>query len=164
VEHRLVTHAAITSVQEALEKGVPDQLGVQLGNVIKNLLVRDSAHHLFLLVTPGMKRVNLRKVAATLGVSHLSMARLDEAQGIFGAHKGAVSLFDLLKMSSTSEISVEAIVDKSITAIDGDVAFPAGAANRSVVIAAQDVEKVATAIGETSGQTTRTETIDAAQW
>jgi hypothetical protein len=163
-EHRFVRHSAITSVQEALEKGVPEQLGMPLSNVIKNLLVRDAQHNLFLLVTPGMKRVNLRKVAKTLGASHLSMARLDEAQGIFGEHKGSVSLFDLMKMNEASAPSVTVVADADIPAIEGDIAFPAGAMNQSVVIAAADFERIAAALGQTSGQSVRFETIDAAQW
>lgn len=171
IEHRFVHHAAITSVQEALEKGVPAQLGIPLDNTIKNLLLRNSKHELFLLVVPGMKRVNLHALAQALGVSHLSMARLDEARGLFGAHKGSVSLFDVLKepvmvagaeesgvessgsgtdsvdaVVAVAGVTVTLIVDESITNIAGFIAFPAGSDTESVLVPASAITTIVEAL------------------
>lgn len=151
VEHRFVHHAAVTSVQESLERGVPAQLGIPLDNVIKNLLVRDSQHRLFLLVASRMRNVNLRRLAQSLGTSHLSMARLDEAHGLFGKHKGSVSLFDLLKQTSATNeaenLDISIVVDEGIRNISGEIAFAAGSDTESVLFPASEISRVAEAVG-----------------
>jgi hypothetical protein len=154
IEHRFVRHAPITSVQEALEKGVPAQLGISLENVMKNLLVRDSQHRLFLLVAPGMNRVNLRVLARQLHLSHLSMARLDEARGLFGEHKGAVSLFDVLT-PKPENVEVTLVVDEDIAQMTGEIAFPAGSDRESVVIPADHFASVVEEVGAQSGTPTQ---------
>lgn len=160
VEHRFVRHSAITSVQDALEKGVPTQLGIPLGSVVKNLVLRDTAHKLYLLVTLGLARVNLHKLSQTLGASHLSMARLDEAHGMFGTHKGTVSLFDVLDLDSTErEVALEVVVDTAVSEIEGDIAFPAGSGEESVLFAAADLGKVTHEIGSRASVSMRFETL-----
>lgn len=153
VSHRFVQHAAITSVKDALEKGIPEQLGIPLENVVKNLLLKDSRHNLYLLVTAGMTRVNLRTVAALLETTHLSMAHLDEAKGLFGIYKGTVSLFDLVGSDTddnSNDVSVTLVLDGVLETIKGDIAFPTGSNEESVLIHASDLRGIVEEIGSWS--------------
>jgi hypothetical protein len=160
VKHHFARHSAITSVQDALEKGVPTQLGIPLGNVVKNLVLRDTSHKLYLLVTAGLARVNLHKLSRTLGVSHLSMARLDEAHGMFGTHKGTVSLFDVLALEGARQpVALSVVVDAAVSEIEGEIAFPAGSGEESVLFAAADLGKVAHEIGSRASVSMRFETL-----
>ncbi len=78
----------------------------------KNLFLRDpKSERLFLVVSPEESRVDLKALAARLGVKRLSFGSPERLDAVLGLTPGSVTL---LAMVRDSEQAVELVVDESI--------------------------------------------------
>ncbi|MBL0670278.1 prolyl-tRNA synthetase associated domain-containing protein [Aeromonas hydrophila] len=78
----------------------------------KNLFLRDpKSERLFLVVTPEESRVDLKALAAALGVKRLSFGSPERLESVLGLIPGAVTL---LAMVRDREKAVELVVDETI--------------------------------------------------
>ncbi|MCH4209975.1 YbaK/EbsC family protein [Bifidobacterium sp.] len=138
-------HAPITSVQEALESGVLGELGITAGDIVKNLLLNDTAGECYLLVAPGMGRTDLKSMARHIGSTRLSFASLKTFGTVFGPSKGHVTLFDLLDDDDRIR-NVHLVLDARVAKIAGNTAFHVGTNTVSVLVRAADTPTIASAI------------------
>ena len=107
ISYQRVDHPAVFTVAEA-EALVPDMPG----NNTKNLFVKNkkSTRH-FLVVVGYDKRVDLKKLAAALGVKKLGFASPDRLFEYLGITPGAVSL---LAMANDTAGAVEIVIDEQV--------------------------------------------------
>lgn len=102
-----VDHPPVYTVAEAIEK-VPPISGAET----KNLFVRDrKAKRHFLVVVGYAKSVDLKGLAATLGVKKLGFASPERLKEHLGVEPGSVSLLAIL---NDTEGVVEVIVDQAV--------------------------------------------------
>lgn len=146
--YRVEHHAPITSIQEAMESGLLSDLGMTAGSMVKNLLLTDTTGECYLLVAPGIGRVDLKGMARHLGCTRLSFASLKTFGAVFGTSKGQVAMFDLLDDDERVN-RVHLIVDSRVALIPGDTAFHIDSNTVSVLVRAQDVPVIARTIQPT---------------
>ncbi|MCI1635494.1 YbaK/EbsC family protein [Bifidobacterium sp.] len=143
--YRIQQHAPITSIQEAMESGVLIDLGITVNSTVKNLLLSSSDGNCYLLVAPGMGRVDLKDVAKQIASKRLSFASLNTFGTVFGESKGQVTLFDLLD-SNERVRKVQLVLDSRVSKIVGNTAFHIGSNHVSALVKAEDVPTIAKAI------------------
>lgn len=104
-------HEAIFTIEELDKKGM-----YQRGEICKNLFLRDgSGKRHFLVVTPGHKEVDLKKVRAQIGSSRLSFGSAERLMNCLGLTQGSVSPFGVL---NDKERRVELVFDKDLVNMD----------------------------------------------
>lgn len=142
VEHRLVQHEAVMTVEESVTKGVLAQIGDADHHVLKNLLLQEKKGRLFLLIARGDQRVDLKLLASELGSKRLSFAKPETVAEAFGTRSGAVSLFDMLAAPAHAHLAIDA----GIFDLTGTTGFHAGSNTSTVVFKIADLATVAGAI------------------
>ena len=73
-------------------EGVAEDLGVPAAQVIKAMIVQRSDRQFVLMVTPGDRRLSLKKVGAVLNDKNLALATERDVQRVTGYQVGAVSV------------------------------------------------------------------------
>lgn len=120
VEHQVVTHGRVRSLEEAAEAR-----GLQPAAVIKTMVVRrDENDYLFVLV-PGDRRIDWPRLRDHLDERRLSMPDPEEALAVTGYRPGTITPF-----GSTRDWPV--IIDERLTS--GDVSIGAGRHGWSITI------------------------------
>jgi len=100
-------HAAVFTSEQA-RRLVPPLKGASA----KNLFLRDrKGHRHFLLSFPDDKRLDLKSLAACLGLSGLSLASPERLQKYLGISPGAVSVLALV---NDPDAYVEVLMDKDL--------------------------------------------------
>jgi Cys-tRNA(Pro) deacylase len=124
LEHRVVRHGPVSSLEEAAEKR-----GLSPGQVIKTMVVRrGEGDYLFVLV-PGDRNISWPKLRRHLGVNRLSMPDADEAREVTGYARGTIT-----PLGSTHEWPV--IADSTLV---GDVSLGGGAHGVSLTVGIADL-------------------------
>ncbi len=104
-------HPAVFTVAEALEL-VPEMPGAET----KNLFVKNKkGTRMFLVIVGYDKKVDLKSLAAVLGVKRLGFCSPDRLMQYLGVIPGAVSL---LAMVNDTESAVEVVIDEAIWAAE----------------------------------------------
>ncbi|MGO1591741.1 MAG: YbaK/EbsC family protein [Ancrocorticia sp.] len=142
IDHRLVRHAPVMTVEESMTNGVAAQIGSDDHHVLKNLLLQEKKGMLILLIARGDQRVDLKLVATEIGSKRLSFAKPETVEHAFGTRSGAVSLFDMLDAPA----HVHLAIDSGIFDLTGTTGFHAGSNDSTVVFKVSDLPAVAAAI------------------
>lgn len=117
IAYQRCDHPAVFTVAEAAEL-VPQMPGAKA----KNLFLRDAhSSRLFLVVVPYEKRVDLTRLAATLGLRKLRFASAEELLACLGVTAGAVSMLALV---TDTERRAELVVDEAVWQADAVQCHP----------------------------------------
>ncbi|MGB1252868.1 MAG: prolyl-tRNA synthetase associated domain-containing protein [Candidatus Promineifilaceae bacterium] len=134
IEYDRVDHPPVYTVAEAQEK-VPPIAGAET----KNLFIRTKKGNRHFLVVIGYdKSVDLKKLAAALGVKRLGFASPDRLMTYLGIKPGSVSLLAIL---NDTDAAVEVIVDRAVWDADRLKCHPLVNTN-TLSIARSDVERI----------------------
>ncbi|MGL5093180.1 MAG: prolyl-tRNA synthetase associated domain-containing protein [Aeromonas sobria] len=107
IRYQRIDHPPVFTCEEA-SKLLPDLPAAKT----KNLFLRDpKSERLFLVVSPEESRVDLKALAAKLGVKRLSFGSPERLDAVLGLTPGSVTL---LAMVRDSEQAVELVVDETI--------------------------------------------------
>jgi Cys-tRNA(Pro) deacylase len=128
VDHEVVAHGRVSSVEEAAERR-----GLPVSSVIKSIVVRRAeGEHVFVLV-PGDRVIDWAKLRTHLGERRLSMTDADEALAITGYVRGTIT-----PLGSSSPLPV--VVDRLLAS--GPVSIGAGAAGVSVTLGGESLVRI----------------------
>ena len=136
IKYERVDHPPVYTVAEAQEK-VPPLAGAET----KNLFVRTrKGNRHFLVVIGYNKSVDLKGLAAALGVKRLGFASPERLMTYLGIKPGSVSLLSIL---NDTDATVEVVVDRAVWEADRLKCHPL--VNTSTLsIARVDVERIMT--------------------
>ncbi|MEK0306239.1 YbaK/EbsC family protein [Bifidobacterium favimelis] len=131
VPWRLVRHPAIGTVEEGLDAGVADLLGIAACDLSKCLLLEDAGGALVLVVAPALVRPDLKAVRLVAGTRRLHLAPPDRLRGSLGSVPGSVSLFDLICHPGTV---TTVVLEEGLVLGRGETALHAGTNRASILI------------------------------
>ncbi|MGY3916480.1 prolyl-tRNA synthetase associated domain-containing protein [Aeromonas australiensis] len=110
----------------------------------KNLFLRDpKSERLFLVVTPEESRVDLKRLAAMIGVKRLSFGSPERLDAALGLTPGSVTL---LAMVRDREKSVELVVDEAIWQAEQVQCHPL-VNTATLIVRLDDVRRLLTHLG-----------------
>jgi Ala-tRNA(Pro) deacylase len=139
IPYERVDHPAVYTCEQA-ERLVPLMPGADT----KNLLVRDKKGRRHFLVVLGFeKAVDLKELAAVLGVTGLSFASPERLMKHLGIEPGSVSL---LAVVNDTERAVEVILDEDLWKVDILKCHPL-VNTSTLAIRRADIEKILTVTG-----------------
>ena len=128
---RVVQHPPLDTIDQGMELGIADLLGLSVENLSKFLLLEDAGGLLILLVAKGIVRLDLRQVREVVGCRRLHMASAATLRQCLDTVPGRVSLLDLVD----SQGQVDTVVlDGNLTATDEQTALPLGSDEVSVCL------------------------------
>ena len=128
---RVVRHPPLDTIDQGLELGIADILGLPAENLSKFLLLEDVGGLLILLVAKGITRPDLRQVRALVGCRRLHMASAATLRECLDTVPGRVSLLDLVGHRGKVDTVV---LDGNLTATDRQTALPLGSDDISVCL------------------------------
>lgn len=110
-------HSAVFTVEQVNDLAIP-----MPGIHTKNLFLRDKkGTHMFLLVAPGDKAIDLKAIANTLGVNNLSFGSAERLQNHLGITAGSVSVLALINDTNGQ---VQVIFDQEVWQAEAITAHP----------------------------------------
>ncbi len=110
IPYQRIDHAPVFTCEEA-SRLLPKLPKLPAAKT-KNLFLRDpKSERLFLVVTPEESRIDLKALAAALGVKRLSFGSPERLESVLGLTPGSVTL---LAMVRDREKAVELVVDETI--------------------------------------------------
>ena len=128
---RVVRHPPLDTIDQGLELGIADILGLPAENLSKFLLLEDVGGLLILLVAKGITRPDLRQVRALVGCRRLHMASAATLRECLDTVPGRVSLLDLV--GHRGKVGT-VVLDGNLTATDRQTALPLGSDDISVCL------------------------------
>ena len=128
---RLVQHPPLDTIDQGMELGIADLLGLSIENLSKFLLLEDAGGLLILLVAKGIERPDLRQVREVVGCRRLHMASAATLRQCLDTVPGRVSLLDLVGHHGQVDTVV---LDGNLTATDEQTALPLGSDDVSVCL------------------------------
>ena len=130
---RVVQHPPLDTIDQGMELGIADLLGLSVENLSKLLLLEDAGGLLILLVARGIRRPDLRQVRAVVGCRRLHMASAATLSECLGTVPGRVSLLNLV--GHRGQVNT-VVLDGNLTATDEQTALPLGSDDVSVCLPA----------------------------
>lgn len=95
IAYELVEHKAVYTVEEAMAE-LPNR------TEIKNLFIQDDkGKSQYLVIMPGLKRLNLAQLAEDLGEKKVRFCSPEKVENMLGVKPGSVSIFCCLDPNST---------------------------------------------------------------
>ena len=128
---RVVQHPPLDTIDQGMELGIADLLGLSVENLSKFLLLEDAGGLLILLVARGIRRPDLRQVRAVVGCRRLHMASAATLSECLGTVPGRVSLLDLV--GHRGQVNT-VVLDGNLTATDEQTALLLGSDDVSVCL------------------------------
>ena len=128
---RLVQHPPLDTIDQGMELGIADLLGLSAENLSKFLLLEDVGGLLILLVAKGIVQPDLRQVREVVGCRRLHMASAATLRQCLDTVPGRVSLLDLVGHHGQVDTVV---LDGNLTATDEQTALPLGSDDVSVCL------------------------------
>ena len=128
---RVAQHPPLDTIDQGMELGIADLLGISIENLSKFLLLEDAGGLLILLVAKGIERPDLRQVREVVGCRRLHMASAATLRQCLDTVPGRVSLLDLVGHRGQVDTVV---LDGSLTATDEQTALPLGSDDVSVCL------------------------------
>ena len=128
---RVAQHPPLDTIDQGMELGIADLLGLSIENLSKFLLLEDAGGLLILLVAKGIERPDLRQVRAVVGCRRLHMASAATLRQCLDTVPGRVSLLDLVDRQGQVDTVV---LDGNLTATDEQTALPLGSDEVSVCL------------------------------
>lgn len=86
IAYRMVHHGPVSSAEEAAEKR-----GISIGQLAKTLVVRVEDGQYVMVLVPGDRGMDYRKLRSHLGVRRLSMPDPEEALSATGYRRGTIT-------------------------------------------------------------------------
>jgi Ala-tRNA(Pro) deacylase len=108
IAHRTVSHPPVLTVDAARE-----HTGHLPGGHCKSLFLKDKKGGLWLLVCLDHRRIDMGRLAKTIGSPRLSFGQPDLLQAVLGVTPGAVTPFALIK---DRELRVQPLLDQAMLA------------------------------------------------
>lgn len=139
--HLLESNQARFRVIEHLPEGKSDLVakirGTSPGQGAKAMLCRskDSAELYALVILPGDRKLDFKKVAEVLGIKKATLASPEEAMALTGNVIGAIPPF--------ADPGIRLLVDQDLVNVYEEIAFNAGRLDRSMVLNTQDYLRIA---------------------
>ena len=130
---RVVQHPPLDTIDQGMELGIADLLGLSVENLSKFLLLEDAGGLLILLVAKGIVRPDLRQVREVVGCRRLHMASAATLRQCLDTVPGRVSLLDLVDHQDQVDTVV---LDGNLIATDQQTALPLGSDDVSVCLPA----------------------------
>ena len=131
IDWRVVQHPPLDTIDQGMELGIADLLGLSVENLSKFLLLEDAGGLLILLVVRGIRRPDLRQVREVVGCRRLHMASAATLRQCLDTVPGRVSLLDLVDRQGQVDTVV---LDGNLTATDEQTALPLGSDEVSVCL------------------------------
>ena len=128
---RVAQHPPLDTIDQGMELGIADLLGLSIENLSKFLLLEDAGGLLILLVAKGIERPDLRQVRAVVRCRRLHMASAATLRQCLDTVPGRVSLLDLVGHRGQVDTVV---LDGNLTATDEQTALPLGSDDVSVCL------------------------------
>ena len=128
---RVVQHPPLDTIDQGMELGIADPLGLSVENLSKFLLLEDAGRLLILLVAQGIRRPDLRQVREVVGCRRLHMAPAATLRQRLDTVPGRVSLLDLVDYRGQVDTLV---LDGNLVATDQQTALPLGSDEVSVCL------------------------------
>ena len=128
---RVAQHPPLDTIDQGMELGIADLLGISIENLSKFLLLEDAGGLLILLVAKGIERPDLRQVREVVGCRRLHMASAATLRQCLDTVPGRVSLLDLVGHRGQVDTVV---LDGNLTATDEQTALPLGSDDVSVCL------------------------------
>ena len=128
---RVVQHPPLDTIDQGMELGIADLLGLSVENLSKFLLLEDAGGLLILLVAQGIRRPDLRQVREVVGCRRLHMAPAATLRQRLDTVPGRVSLLDLVDYRGQVDTVV---LDGNLVATDQQTALPLGSDEVSVCL------------------------------
>lgn len=128
---RVAQHPPLDTIDQGMELGIADLLGLSVENLFKFLLLEDAGGLLILLVSKGIVRPDLCQVREVVGCRRLHMASAATLRQCLDTVPGRVSLLDLAGHRGQVDTVV---LDGSLTATDEQTAMPLGSDDVSVCL------------------------------
>ena len=128
---RVAQHPPLDTIDQGMELGIADLLGLSIENLSKFLLLEDAGGLLILLVAKGIERPDLRQVRAVVGCRRLHMTSAATLRQCLDTVPGRVSLLDLVGHRGQVDTVV---LDGNLTATDEQTALPVGSDDVSVCL------------------------------
>lgn len=95
IDYELVKHKAVYTIEEAIAE-LPGR------TEIKNLFIQDDkGKRQYLVCMPGLKRLDLKVLAAELGEKRLRFCSPEKVENMLGVKPGSVSIFCCLNQNSS---------------------------------------------------------------
>lgn len=105
IDYELAEHKAVYTVEEAMAE-LPGR------TEIKNLFIQDDkGKRQYLVIMPGMKRLNLKQLAVDLDEKKVRFCSAEKVEAMLGVKPGSVSIFCCLNETSHH---VKVIVDEAL--------------------------------------------------
>ena len=127
----VVQHPPLDTIDQGMELGIADLLGLSVENLSKFLLLEDAGGLLILLVSKGIVRPDLHQVREVVGCRRLHMASAATLRQCLDTVPGRVSLLDLLDHQGQVDTVV---LDGNLIATDQQTALPLGSDDVSVCL------------------------------
>ena len=128
---RVAQHPPLDTIDQGMELGIADLLGLSIENISKFLLLEDVGGLLILLVAKGIVQPDLRQVREVVGCRRLHMASAATLRQCLDTVPGRVSLLDLVGHRGQVDTVV---LDGNLTATDEQTALPLGSDDVSVCL------------------------------
>ena len=128
---RVVQHPPLDTIDQGMELGIADLLGLSVENLSKSLLLEDAGGLPILLVAQGIRRPDLRQVRELVGCRRLHMAPAATLRQRLDTVPGRVSLLDLVDYRGQVDTVV---LDGNLVATDHQTALPLGSDEVSVCL------------------------------
>lgn len=107
IPYEIIKHAAVYTIDEAMAE--PALKGRE---EIKNLFIQDDkGKRQYLVVMPGLKKLNLKQLADDLGEKKVRFCSAEKVENMLGVKPGSVSLFCCLNPNSEH---VKIVFDKDL--------------------------------------------------
>lgn len=108
INYEELNHKAIYTVEDAINEDIPSKIN---GLECKNLFLKNKDNY-YLLFTLASKRVDLKNIAKSIGVNHLSFASLDELKLILSLDAGTVTPLGII---NDKENKVTILIDQELS-------------------------------------------------
>ena len=136
ISYELIEHKAVYTVEEAMAE-LPDR------TEIKNLFIQDDkGKRQYLVIMPGMKRLNLAQLAEDLGEKKVRFCSPEKVEHMLGVKPGSVSLFCCLNPNSHH---VKVIFDEELLK-EPDLGFHPIVNTATVFVPTDSIHKILAAL------------------
>ena len=132
IKFELVKHKAVYTVEEAMAE-LPGR------TEIKNLFIQDDkGKRQYLVIMPGMKRLDLKRLAEDLGEKKVRFCSPEKVENMLGVKPGSVSIFCCLNPNSHH---VKVIIDEELLS-EPDLGFHTIVNTATVFVPTASIHKI----------------------
>lgn len=132
IEYHTVTIGPVASAEEAAAAR-----GIELSQLIKTLVVRESDDQYYFVLIPGNGAIDWPKLRAHVGVSRLSMPSADEAFSVTGYERGTITPFG-------ASTAWPVIMDENVVA-NQEISIGSGSHGTAIHLSASECKAALTA-------------------